>query len=303
MFIDEESGTALTALRLSQMGITEAEAALVHYYPFAGITLEDTEALVAEVAEVCPAVVVFDSMADVLTSNDLDENSASDVTKWMVEIAVRIARSETQSAVLLLDHNPKNTEQGVKYARGSGAKKAKCDASWFVNKVVEFDAQTVGSVHLERTKNRPGFLPEQVTYVVGGENGRLIMERFDPSQHVVYASNLLDGKAIDALVEAGSSGLGNTQLQGILGVKETRVKQIMTRLEKAGSAARTGAGRTTRYIAIKPAVPVSNPAVPESPNPAVNPALSPSLKDGKRRISGWVPIRVVNDPPLKEGEW
>jgi len=182
LFIDEESGPTMTAGRLSLMGITEDEASRIHYYPFTGITLEDADELLNTVLEHRPAMVIFDSMADVLTASHLSEDAASDVTNWMVNVAVRLARSPAEPCVVILDHNTKDAAN-TKYARGSGAKKAKADIAWLVEKKQEFDSVTLGRVALERTKNRPGFMPESVTYVVGGRGGELVVERFDPSQH------------------------------------------------------------------------------------------------------------------------
>lgn len=247
LLIDEESGVSLVAERFRQMGLSREDVDLIHYYPFAGLGLADTDVLAAYIDAIQPALVAFDSMADVLTVNNLDENKANDVTKWMVSVAVRIARgTRSKPGVLILDHNTKS-EETVKYARGSGAKKSKADIAFFVNKVAEFDVNTLGRVRLERTKNRPGYVPNHVLYTVGGGAGQLVCRPFDTSTDDTVSEGSRDGEVLTLLRDAGPEGLSNSQLQGALTLGHNAVWAIVNRLEKAGQVSRAGAGRSVRY--------------------------------------------------------
>ena len=271
--VDEESGPTMTASRLANMGVSEEAVALVHYYPFAGITVEDADALVEAIRTAAPAMVVFDAMADMLSVSGLDENSSTDVTKWMVNIAVRIAR-DLGPAVVILDHNTKE-QTNTKYSRGSGAKKAKADAAWYVEKLAEFDATTVGRLALNRTKNRVGILPEKVVFTIGGEDGRFICHRFDPATDKGSAMPPRAQDFVDALRDGPRS---NGALQGILGLKPTQVYNIAKALIGLGIIGIEGEGRATRYVLLNHSVNDFDPSLNESSDPDFSFTHSPSLK-------------------------
>lgn len=252
LFIDEESGPQMTASRLALMGLSEEEAARIHYYPFAGLTLDDSDALLATVLQVAPTMVIFDSMADVLTASHLSEDASTDVTNWMVNVAVRIARSIVQPTVVILDHNTKDG-LNTKYARGSGAKKAKADISFYVEKRAEFDASTLGRVALLRTKNRVGFVPEKVEYVVGGRDGELVVEPYNPQRHGVSSLSAGAETLLEILRDRQGMALQNQELQGLMGCGHDAVVQRAKELMSAGLIERVGSGRMTAYQINHPA--------------------------------------------------
>ena len=235
MFIDEESGTGMTADRLRAMGANAAISDYLHYYPFPGITLEDAERLMSTVGVIRPALVVFDSMADVLSAGGLDENGSMDVTRWMMGIAVRIAR-EYGAAVLILDHNTKDASN-TKYSRGSGAKKAKADIAWFVEKKQDFDANTTGRVTLERTKNRIGFMKERVEFVVGGKDGALTVERFDVSKHKGTSVSVGADRCLTSIASGHNTP---KKLEVAMGVGGTTVRTRLEELERLKFIERKG---------------------------------------------------------------
>jgi len=253
----------MTGSRLRAMGIGPEDAARLHYFPFTSLSLPDVPALINEVAECNPALIIFDSMADVLSASGLDENEANDVTKWMVSVAVQTSRMPIAPCVIILDHNTKDGEN-VKYSRGSGAKKAKADVMFLVNRTAEFDTNTMGRVRLERTKNRPGIMAENMLFVVGGEDGRLIVEQFDAAKHETFAANTLDMKALNAIQEMGETGMGRLQLEGVLGLRETATQATLNRLEKAGYIERRGIARNMRWVCINPPAGDSYPPAGDS---------------------------------------
>lgn len=247
VFIDEESGDAMMARRLAFMqAVPEVIDQHMHYYPFPGITLADADALVAYCIDVRPALVTFDSLADMLSVSNLDENSASDVVKWMVGVAVRIAK-ESGAAVVLIDHNSKDVTN-VRYSRGSGAKKAKADGAWYVEKTADFDEKTVGKVTLSRQKNRVGYLREHVTYSIGGQAGILIAERLEPTQADPEKVDPRQLEVLEMLDALGSPGASVGQIASQKGWKPWATRKVIEGLQEVGWVTLEGEKRGAHYV-------------------------------------------------------
>ena len=244
VFIDEESGISMMGRRLASMQADQAAITqYMHYYPFPGLTVADADALVAYCAEHKPALVTFDSLADMLSVSGLDENSAADVTRWMVSVAVRITQ-ETGAAVVLIDHNAKDVTN-VRYSRGSGAKKAKADGAWYVEKTSEFDEKTMGKVVFKRTKNRVGYLPESVYYSAGGHEGKLVVERSEGRQAGPIAVEPNVARVLEMLDACGEAGASSPDIEKHLGLKPWAWKTLRVDLVQAGWIKKQGDTRGT----------------------------------------------------------
>ena len=273
LFVDEESGLAAAARLLAAMGAESVDEGL-HYFPFPSLDLDDAPALVSYAESVQPSLVVFDSLTDMLASAGLDENSGVEVTRWMVEVAQRLARSPYAPAVVLVDHISKDAAN-TKYSIASRAKKAKSDVLWLVDKLADFDQDRTANVDLHRHKNRPGVLPKKVRFVLGGEDGRLIADRFDPLQHGI--TSLSDG-ARELLTELGSETLGNEALRGRTGRSDEWVRQHIKELRDANLVEMSGSGRMTVYRSLSP-IGERFPQIGEALTPTFSPNSTP-LKGG-----------------------
>ena len=188
VYVDEETGTVEIAKLLSAMGVENVDH-LLHYFPFPGVEMSDVAELVAYCDALKPALVVFDSLTDMLSAAGLDENSGIEVTDWFRAVAQHLARSPYLPVVSMVDHIPKDAAS-QKYSVASRAKKSKSDVLWYVEKEEDFDQTKTSLVTLHRHKNRPGCLPKTLVYVVGGENGRLVCRRFDALEEGNTASVL-----------------------------------------------------------------------------------------------------------------
>ena len=261
LYIDEESGLNLVAERYRDMGADPAILdAHLHYFPFIGLGLSGADALMKYVDEHKPALVIMDSMADMLTASGLEENSNDDVVKWMVTIPVQLARTH-ECAVAIIDHITKD-EANVDYSVGAGAKRRKADYQWYVTKVEEFDSKTVGRVRLKRTKNRMGNVPESHDFVIGGRNNSIICERFDVAQH--GASTLPPGaeKVLQELTESYPEPLGTAALATLVGASDRAIRNWTNLLANRELAERVGSGRSAAYLAVIRHMPETTRHVP-----------------------------------------
>ncbi|MDP9438840.1 MAG: AAA family ATPase, partial [Actinomycetota bacterium] len=164
LYLDAENGPKLIAERFREIGATPADLSrLLHYYP-AEVALDARSLgqLAATVEEIEPALVVFDSFADLLSIAGLEENSNDDCTRWMRTVAQPI--KDAGSAVLVLDHVPK----GGKGPRGGGSKRAKVDVQWNLEVSQPFDRERTGEIELKHDKDREAWLPKIVRFSVGG---------------------------------------------------------------------------------------------------------------------------------------
>ncbi len=164
LYIDAENGPKLIAERLQELGADiKGLDELFHYYPAeVALDRESLARLMTTVGEIGPALVVFDSFADLLSIAGLEENSNDDCTRWMRTVAQPI--KDAGSAVLVLDHVPK----GGKGPRGGGSKRAKVDVQWNLEVTQPFDRERTGEIELKHDKDRECWLPRIVRFSVGG---------------------------------------------------------------------------------------------------------------------------------------
>ncbi|HEY2238872.1 MAG TPA: AAA family ATPase [Streptosporangiaceae bacterium] len=158
MFLDEEGGDELVAEKLIALGATAGEAERIRYFPFPARTWTpgDVTALRATVDELKPSMMLWDSSAAFLSRAGLDENSASDVTRFWAQVLTPVAR-EAGVAVVVIDHDTKSGDAS-RFARGSSAKLAGCDVAMKVSIVRAFDRATDGALRLTVSKDRRGWL-------------------------------------------------------------------------------------------------------------------------------------------------
>lgn len=103
------------------------------------------------------SVAVVDGLAEALALNAMDENDASDVTRFFVLLPRVIAA--TGAAVLLIDHVVKDAEKQGRYARGSGAKLAGIDGAVYrLEQVRPFARGRDGMAKLVVAKDRHGWI-------------------------------------------------------------------------------------------------------------------------------------------------
>ncbi len=252
LYLDEENGGRLIGERLLNMGADlEMLDRSFFYHHSPGITLKaNALAELRVTAEaVRPALVVFDSLPDFLALAGLNENEAADVTRWFLEVARPLR--DAGSAVLLLDHVVKSAEGRGRYARGSGAKLAKVDASWSLAQTAPFDRESVGEITLTRQKDREACLPKAVTFAAGGTERGLVFRRCagiveEPGEDGLTGNQLA---ALDAL-EPHPDGLTWAAWTSASGLPETSFKRARKDLLNCGRVEQIG----KRYRKVEPEV-------------------------------------------------
>jgi hypothetical protein len=157
-FMDEEGGPEIVTEKLAALGAVPDDLDYLTYIPFPGRTWTavDIEDLTFLVEDQRPAMMLWDSSAGFLARAGLDENAASDVTRWWGQVLTPMAR-EYKVAMLVIDHDTKSSEQS-RYARGSGAKLAAIDCQFKVELVKPFSRDQDGILKLTVTKDRRGYL-------------------------------------------------------------------------------------------------------------------------------------------------
>lgn len=166
VFFDEEGGPEIIAEKLIALGAEPADLQFLTYVPFPGRTWEDKdiEELMTLMRDTGPALVLWDSSAAFLARAGLDENSASDCTRWWARVLTPVAR-ELGAAILVIDHDTKSTEQS-RYSRGSGAKLAGLDVQFKVEIVKPFTREHAGILKFHVPKDRRGWLHREWEVIV-----------------------------------------------------------------------------------------------------------------------------------------
>lgn len=229
LYLDAENGPALIAERLEELGAEpDGLDEWFHYHPAPEISLDadSLAALRATIENVRPALAVFDSLPDFLALAGLDENSAGDVTRWILKVPQLI--KDAGCAVLLLDHVTKSVEGRGRYARGSGAKLAKMDVAWSLSRTMPFDRERVGEITLSLRKDREAYLPTRQKFSVGGGEAGLVFARSTGTIEEPGADGLTDKQRqiLDFLEGRSASGAAWRELEAEIGSKSTLSRNL-----------------------------------------------------------------------------
>jgi len=184
LYLDEEGSLNMVSERLEALGADlDTLDERFFYYQAPTITLsgESLAALFETVEDAKPDLIVFDSWADFLALDGLDENSSMDITRWIKHISDPLKNGG--ATVLLLDHV--NKEDSGRGTRGSTAKLAKPDVLFKIKLNQSFDRETIGQVTLIRDKDREAVLPRTTEFAIGGKGERIIVE---PNSSVIRAN-------------------------------------------------------------------------------------------------------------------
>ncbi len=174
MYFDAENGKRIISERLQLLGVGEDVDDYLHYYDFPamGIGPEDAALYRAELDEVQPDLIVFDSWVGFLAGCGLDENSNTDVEAWAT--AYISPAKERGCTPVILDHvGHTNTER----SRAASRKKDLVDVQWRLKKVQDFSRNSVGYLQLNLVKDRESWLPKRVGLSIGGTLEGFICER------------------------------------------------------------------------------------------------------------------------------
>ena len=250
LFVDEESGIASIANLLSALGADpDLVDKYVHYFPFPGVDSSQYALLLQYADALRPEYCLFDSLTDMLSTAGLDENSGIQVTSWMLDVAQSLARRDYAPAVVLVDHVTKDASN-TKYSVASRAKKAKSDVLWLVEREADFDKTRTAHVTLWRHKNRPGVLPKQIVYVVGGQDGRLVCEPYDQEEHGSEVVQDHASKLLQWIIEMGGSVAPFEAMQHFDTASDRTVRRWAIDLEKDGKLVREGEANKARWRAL-----------------------------------------------------
>jgi hypothetical protein len=166
IIFDNENNASIMAERLEQLGAdTEQIDRLLHYHPFPELPTTDAGRRLyeARLDRIKPALVGFDSWISFLASNGLDENSSNDISTFSAHYLHPARRRGITT--LILDHVPHEGN----HARGSTRKRDEVDVMWSLGRLMPFDRDRVGNITLTRVKDREGWVPQSVTFSVGGD--------------------------------------------------------------------------------------------------------------------------------------
>ncbi len=164
------------------------------------------------------AAVVFDSWADFLAIEGLNENDSVDVTRWVKKVVYPLR--DLGAATLLLDHVTKDGKG--RGGRGTTAKLNKLDAGFKVSQLRPFDRNQIGRIILYHDKDREAALERSVAFRVGGDGtGRVICHREGGVRLIVDDLTDNQRKVFLALSHGGmrsgeweeASGMGKSSFQ------------------------------------------------------------------------------------------
>jgi len=156
------------------------------------------------VGEINPDLIIFDSWLKFLGSAGLEENSNDDIVKWSTAF-LKPARDKGITTVVL-DHVPHD----AKRSRGASRKRDEVDVQFAAMKTQDFNRSTVGEIKLKLEKERLGWLPESITFSIGGDGrGNFVcsMSKGTVESPGAFVLKTTESKALTVLKEEfGSSG-------------------------------------------------------------------------------------------------
>jgi|SRR5215213_4117798 len=206
LIFDNENNVSIMAERLEQLGADPDQIdRLLHYHPFPELptTEEGRQLYEARLDRIKPGLVGFDSWISFLASNGLDENSSNDISTFSAHYLQPARRRGITT--LMLDHVPHDGN----HARGSTRKRDEVDVMWSLGRLLPFDRDRVGTITLTRVKDREGWVPQSVTFSVGGDGkGGFVFARSAGTAETEEEDGLKDSerKSLQALKTFGESG-------------------------------------------------------------------------------------------------
>lgn len=264
---DLENGLRTYAERFEEMGADpDTLDELVYYWPFPRLD----SARYAEMLEgERPDLVMFDSWIGFLASEGRDENVSNDISMWAEDYLKPALRKG--SGVLLLDHVPHEHER----ERGSSRKRDEMDVVWQLTKVGDFDRENTATLVVTRQKDREGYLPERLTFEIGGDPSTgFVMRRDDSLARKVEVTHVTQREkaAIEALAKFPEGAKAGEWLEALNGLLDEEVsRRTLYRLrdsllqkkkiEEVQMETSFGGVRNVRYLcAAQPAQPTDQGA-------------------------------------------
>jgi hypothetical protein len=206
IIFDNENYAPIISERLEQLGAdSDALDRLLYYYPDPELatTEEGRARYEAMLDRIKPALVCFDSWISFLAVNGLDENSSNDISTFSAHYLHPARRRGVTT--LVLDHVPHDGG----HARGSTRKRDEVDVMWKLHRTQSFDRDRVGSVAINRIKDREGWLPQTVMFSIGGDGrGGFVCSRSSGTIETEDEDGLKDSerKCLRALETFGERG-------------------------------------------------------------------------------------------------
>ncbi len=133
-----------------------------------------------------PALVVIDGVSESMTLEGLDPNKTPDTVEWIHRIAKRVAATDSNPAVAVIDHQSKSDSNG--WAIGSQHKKAGTDGAAYEVKAIRKLARAYGTEPVEALISIR-IQKDRVGYVRGhsrGDQAATIQMTAWPDEGVTY---------------------------------------------------------------------------------------------------------------------
>jgi hypothetical protein len=243
LLLDEDAGASDAESKLRALGSTDEMFAdrLVYLRPAGRDLVRDRSRLLAVVEQRRPSIVVVDAAADHLDAAGLNEDKASDVTKFVRE-ALKPLSHRFDVAVVVIDHKTKANPDG-RDARGSGAKLAKADVAYNVFAPEPFSRSRSGRIHVVCTKDKAGYIGRDTSWSVhvnvsGGAvalefGGALTSEETRQMRQMTNSAGV--GAAIVAVLDkSGMVPMETGEIVRAVGRARPTVSSALNQLERDG---------------------------------------------------------------------
>ena len=246
VYLDQENGSDVIKERMTTLQYSDDEMRLVKYCPYPSATQDEFAALVAEVTQHSPTLVVLDPKINFLSAAELDEDKAKDTTVFHTSVVVPLKR--TGAAVLEFDHLGHKGER----PRGSSAKSGHAEAEWTFSVEEPFDKNRTTTATLKRgPKNRRSSLPPYLVFTMGGDgkDGFIFRSREATMLHdeVARWKDLL--KLTEALLGENAPDSGHALGADKIGTRLREAGQTFDQIEFRGHLKSWADGLSSRITA------------------------------------------------------
>lgn len=243
---DLENGLRTYAERFEEIGVDpDTIDDYLFYYPFPAF---DRAAYEKMLDQDNPDIVMFDSWIGFLAADGRDENVSNDISAWADAFSKPALRRG--AALLVLDHVPHEHER----ERGSSRKRDEMDVVWKLGSLGEFDRDHKTTLFLSRQKDREGWLPEKLTFEIGGDPEEGFILRRDDSLAVRAAEHHMNFKERSALEVLESFDDGATTAEWLAKLKRQDVginhKQSLHKVRRSLVAKGKVEELNGRYISV-----------------------------------------------------
>jgi hypothetical protein len=262
VYVDFEDEAVTAVERLNALGVDQEliRDCFCYLRPDEPLQSELSHAEWASALEPRPSLVVIDGMTEALALEGIDLNDNTAVASWMIRFPRRVAY-DSGAAVLIIDHQTKDSESRGRFAIGAQHKLAGIHVAYSIKVVKPFGRGLDGASRIKVEKDRLGHVRKNAQEKVIAEmefksqpEDRVSVELWPPNPEPEQWQPTQKMEEVSLVLETADGPLSRNAIVKAVGGREKTIDGAIRALEaeKHIRIKRGGEGKTTWHHSVEP---------------------------------------------------